>query len=233
MLVNPLNLREVKTKFGFTMLGIDGDNVTNEIESGNMDRLLIDYLVENAREDDVFLDIGANIGYFTLAMAQKCKKVMAVEPDPINFAILVQNIELMKSTRSYPNQGCEVQVFCLAVMDNWFYEFVRTKGNCGATAKGMAYGQEDSFFAYGVSEKSICDYSRPTIVKTDTQGCDFEIHGEMTKNCKRNIRMYALEFWPEGDRYGKDYCIGAKERMKNECDKFTDFKDNLVMEWKR
>ena len=42
----------------------------------------------------VCMDIGANIGYFTLLMARQCKHVYAFEPEPSNFEMLKQNMVL-------------------------------------------------------------------------------------------------------------------------------------------
>ncbi len=42
------------------------------------------------------LDIGANIGFYTLVMAKKCDKVLAFEPDERSYDILEQNIRLNK-----------------------------------------------------------------------------------------------------------------------------------------
>ena len=53
-------------------------------------------LEEEVGSNDVCLDLGANIGYTTLAMASKAKHVLAVEPDPHNFRILKENIRLNK-----------------------------------------------------------------------------------------------------------------------------------------
>ena len=40
------------------------------------------------------LDIGANIGYYSILMAKKCKKVYAFEPQSDNYKILKRNIKL-------------------------------------------------------------------------------------------------------------------------------------------
>lgn len=49
------------------------------------------------KRGDVILDIGANIGYYTLIMARavgETGKVYAFEPDPSNFALLKRNVEI-------------------------------------------------------------------------------------------------------------------------------------------
>ena len=48
-------------------------------------------------KNDVVVDIGANIGYYTLIFAKlvgENGKVFAFEPDPSNFALLKKNVEL-------------------------------------------------------------------------------------------------------------------------------------------
>lgn len=54
-------------------------------------------LIKNQiNENDIVIDIGAHIGYYTLVMAKlvgKNGKVFAFEPNPLNFGILQKNIE--------------------------------------------------------------------------------------------------------------------------------------------
>jgi len=43
---------------------------------------------------EVFVDVGAHVGYYTVRMAKKCRKAIAFEPNPRNREILLKNIEL-------------------------------------------------------------------------------------------------------------------------------------------
>jgi FkbM family methyltransferase len=45
---------------------------------------------------DVVIDAGAYIGLFTLSVARKARKVIAIEPDPRNFSILQTNVALAR-----------------------------------------------------------------------------------------------------------------------------------------
>lgn len=47
--------------------------------------------IKNFKENDVFLDIGANIGIYSLFAAKKVAKVWAIEPESLNFAMLNLN----------------------------------------------------------------------------------------------------------------------------------------------
>jgi len=52
--------------------------------------------LRHLQRGDVYVDVGANIGYYTLVAAQRVGvtgKVIAYEPDPDNFALLKANVE--------------------------------------------------------------------------------------------------------------------------------------------
>jgi FkbM family methyltransferase len=44
------------------------------------------------KQNDVVIDVGAHMGFFSMKIAKSVKKVFAIEPDPFNFQFLVYNI---------------------------------------------------------------------------------------------------------------------------------------------
>jgi FkbM family methyltransferase len=59
---------------------------------GYYERPLVDWLKETLRPDDVFWDVGANIGAISLVAAGHCRSVVAFEPDPRSLERLRKNV---------------------------------------------------------------------------------------------------------------------------------------------
>ena len=53
-----------------------------------------DIIKSNVKENDIVVDVGANIGYFTLLMAKNNSRVFSYEPEPQNFTLLQKNVIL-------------------------------------------------------------------------------------------------------------------------------------------
>ena len=49
------------------------------------------YIPESLNEHDTVIDIGAHIGCFTVAVASRVKHVLAIEPDPDSYSLLLRN----------------------------------------------------------------------------------------------------------------------------------------------
>ena len=65
--------------------------------NGNYAEYETELMKKEIKNGDVVLDLGANIGYYTLIFAKlvgKTGKVFAFEPDPTNFALLKKNVEI-------------------------------------------------------------------------------------------------------------------------------------------
>jgi len=67
------------------------------IISGGPEKLTTEMFKNVVKEGDVVLDLGANIGYYSLLAARlvgEKGKVYAFEPEPVNYSLLLKNIEL-------------------------------------------------------------------------------------------------------------------------------------------
>ena len=56
-----------------------------------------DFMIETVRPGDIAIDVGANLGWFTVILAKQVGrqgKVIAFEPEPLNFQLLKDNIDL-------------------------------------------------------------------------------------------------------------------------------------------
>lgn len=70
-----------------------GDYLQQQIFfNGYYERPLVEWLKRTLRADDVFWDVGANIGAISLVAAPLCQKVVAFEPDPRSVERLARNI---------------------------------------------------------------------------------------------------------------------------------------------
>jgi FkbM family methyltransferase len=56
--------------------------------------------IKSMQSDDVVLDVGANVGMYTVPIAKKVRTVYACELDPLNIAILKENLFLNSVTQN-------------------------------------------------------------------------------------------------------------------------------------
>jgi len=61
---------------------------------GHYEPVLVEWLKSTLRPDDVFWDVGANVGVMTLVAARRCARVVAFEPEPSARRRLEENIAM-------------------------------------------------------------------------------------------------------------------------------------------
>jgi FkbM family methyltransferase len=64
------------------------------LSKGEISCLRALYIITDRLSCKVFVDVGANLGHYTIRMAKRCEKVIAFEPNPENRRKLLKNIEL-------------------------------------------------------------------------------------------------------------------------------------------
>ena len=82
------NQKPVRTPLGFLFTGDRG------MMDGRFEAEETAFVREHLRDADVFINIGANIGYYTCLALQDNKPAVAVEPMPRNLRCLYHNIAL-------------------------------------------------------------------------------------------------------------------------------------------
>lgn len=141
--------------------------------------------------DDVVIDVGANIGAFSVLAARKATngRVIAFEPEPDNFALLCENLS---------RNGCEnVTPVRAAVTDRAGIVTLNLNADSGAghslhrdpSGRGVsvpAMTLADVFDAYAVE---LCDF-----LKLDCEGAEYDILYTLPRNLFGRVRRVALEY---------------------------------------
>lgn len=144
--------------------GLDQDlimhGIREPIATGHLMRLL--------QPDDVVLEAGANIGYYSLLESRLCRKVYAVEPHPENFERLQEHLEMndVKNVEAYEmgfgpvDSDLHLQV---SPLSNWHSCLGTSPGDEGViTVKGRTI---DGFLA---------GREAPTFMRMDIEGFEVE-----------------------------------------------------------
>ena len=196
--------------------------------------------IDSFQPDDSFLDVGANVGLYSLYAGLKGHTVCAIEPLSDNFFILQRNIKI--------NQLKNVQAFCLCLYDqnkldtlkirydgfgqaqNSFdenigafdeiYDFIHQQGVAGVT---LDYLTEQTFI--------------PNHIKIDVDGHELKVLEGGTKTLQnKKVKSILIEMNEEGRNHQQicnfisqhGFSVFAKshsEMMNNE--KFNMFKNYI------
>ena len=139
-------------------------------------------------EDDVILDIGANIGAFTIWAVQKGGKVIGFEPCEENYTLSLMNTD--NNIIDYDRY----ELHNLAVIGNddktrKFY--INKMKNKGAHSLVGKRGREEIDVSC-INFNKILESYNPKIIKMDIEGGEYEI----IKNCNdyKNVEQFILEF---------------------------------------
>ena len=155
------------------------------------------------KKGDVVLDLGANIGYYTLIFAKlvgKRGKVFAFEPDPTNFSLLKKNVEI----NGYKN----VELVQKAVSNKTgkikLYLCEDNKGD------HRIYNSHDGRQSIEIEAIRLDDYFKNyngavDFIKMDIQGAEGGAIQGMFNLLKKNNVKIITEFWSIGlKRFGID-----------------------------
>lgn len=155
------------------------------------------YFINNIKKGDVVVDIGANIGYFTLLFSNlvgDTGRVFAFEPSQDVFDILQKNIKL---------NNCEnVELINKAVSDKTGK--IDLYVSSGGSSDNRVYDSNDNRSKISIHAISLDDFfehyhGNINYIKTDTQGAEYQVIKGMSNLLKKKNDIKIMsEFFPQG-----------------------------------
>lgn len=150
------------------------------------------------KNGDIVLDIGANIGYFSLVFSQVVGtngRVFAFEPDPNNFALLKKNVEINNLKNVALNQKAVSDVSKSLPLYLCEYNHAQHRiypsPRCNETVMVDAITIDE--YLAGTEF-----YNRINFVKMDVEGAEYNVIEGMKKTLKSNPNLKILcEFSPK------------------------------------
>jgi FkbM family methyltransferase len=175
------------------------------------ERPLVDWLKSTLRPEDVFWDVGANIGAVTLVAARLCRKVVAFEPDPRSLERLVRNVQANRLS------GVEIVSSALGSEAGTARLYQASNANSGMTS--LVAGRADTTGETSVTVVRADDLIAarpelaPTIMKIDVEGAEHLVVGGAT-TLLRSGQLRALVFEDGRDASARPTNKGVLERLR-------------------
>ena len=157
-----------------------------------------DWFVRLIEPGDTIVDVGANVGYYTLIGAKlvgEKGRVFAFEPDPESFALLERNVRMNGLTnvvlerKAVSSEAGSIRLYLAAANkgDHRIYQ---------PTDEERAYVEVE---AVTLDDYFADDSGRIDFTKIDTQGAEVVILRGMEKTLRENPELQmAVEYWPWG-----------------------------------
>ena len=168
--------------------------VGQRIALGKYEEYETKLISEKVESNSVVVDVGANIGYYTMIMAKRAKKVFAIEPDEENYEILKKNIEANKLNN--------VVLIRAAASDKRekirLYKSLTNNGDHRVYNTGDRRYVEELFSV--ALDEILLNEQKIDLIKIDTQGWEPKVLVGAKKVIERDSPILFMEYWPEGYR---------------------------------
>lgn len=169
-------------------------------------------MLRQVKKGDVVIDVGANIGYYTVLLAKKVGKkgkVYAFEPDSVNFAILEKNIKAnklknvvaMKVAVGSKNEEKVLYKSEENLGDHRLYETLRPSGT-SLDREAIKIIKLDDF----IKEPSVAKAMEGRgvdLIKIDTQGWEPEVVEGAKRIIERDKPIMFFEYSPASYKVAK------------------------------
>jgi FkbM family methyltransferase len=183
--VTRLQLNEIRGRFGTGLSTYElGQGLQIEFDlSKNLDAFMYDYLLrfghyereaefilsELITKETTFIDVGANLGYFTILCSRLAQTVYAFEPVPAVFERLSRNISLnnFKNVRAFQ---------CAVSRQRTRLRLFESKISDGHDSTVRRFEHDKSIFVDAVSlDEAVEPSVRNIVMKVDVEGSEMDV----------------------------------------------------------
>jgi FkbM family methyltransferase len=195
-ILNPYPIIFPFTERSYLILKKGMTGATGNLYCGLHDFNEMGFLLHFLRQNDLFIDVGANIGSYTiLASAHVGANSITYEPVPLTFKGLLNNLRIN-------NIMDRVSVNNVAVgSDEGEINFTTDRG----TMNHVTNNPDDNFISVPIStlDLSIRNLNVPALLKIDVEGYEYEVlMGSNNLLSNSNLKAIIVETNLQGDRYG-------------------------------
>jgi len=158
------------------------------------------FLLHFLRKDDIFVDIGANVGSYTiLAGSVVGSKCFSIEPIPTTFTALIDNVNL---------NGIYDKVSCLNIGIGAGNGQLKLTSILDSINHVKSTTDKETDLIIDVPVKKLDDVlgdEEPTLIKIDVEGVETEVIASAVKTLSRySLIAVIMELTGSGKRYGYD-----------------------------
>ncbi len=156
--------------------------------------------------NDVVLDLGAHVGNFTVRVAPRCKWVIAIEPEPYNFELLLKNTAHL----------CNVSCVGGAALDRDGRTLLHiNKGNSGGHGiyQNAQHDHSVEVRAIDIGQwlRGMCYF--PKFAKIDTEGAELAI--------LQSLKLAGLKMHMAIEMHSAELFAECKELLESQGYSFT------------
>jgi FkbM family methyltransferase len=201
-----MTVKLIKTKLnGLNFWYREDDKVIGQrIALGKYERYETALMMSQINKESVAVDVGANIGYYTLLIAQRAKKVYAIEPDKEVFEILKKNVE--------ENNLKNVVLLNIAASDRKEKKYlIKDKENQGNSRLG---GKNGELVICLRLDDILVNEQYISAIKIDVQGWEPAVIAGGEEIIQRDSPTLFLEYTP-GEYKDGEMIKNLKSKYKN------------------
>jgi FkbM family methyltransferase len=179
------------------MAGIAGN-----VYTGLEDFEEMSFLLHFLQEGDLFVDVGANVGAYTLLASGVCRaQTIAIEPIPSTYENLLLNLRI----NDLMERVCAFNIGVSSCKGRLTFSNKLDVLNCVVLDKG-AIPEKDLIVVDVTSLDSLLTGRYPMLLKVDVEGWEYEvIEGANQTLTKKTLNAIIVEMHGHENRYGTTY----------------------------